>query len=244
MTIEQPSIGIPTDIQKILELQSRWNLIRVANVYDALESLGYSNQCLDLKIRPFTPTKHLAGIAVTIRGIRDPYDYDHLAKSEDHIFHGAPNIPEYLFPGAVVVVDGAGEKVTGKMGEMTAWSFQKSGAKGLVVDGYIRDRLGLDMISDFTVCAIGTSPVESNKRWHAQAINVPILLPGTLSSQVVVQPGDWVIGGDDGVIIVPQGISHEVLKIAEDIETKENGMRTDLAAGMSFEDAYRKWGRA
>ena len=31
---------------------------------------------------------------------------------------------------------------------------------------------------------------------------------------------------------------------AEELEAKEQGMRTDLAAGMSWEDAYKRWGRA
>ena len=36
----------------------------------------------------------------------------------------------------------------------------------------------------------------------------------------------------------------EVLEKAEDIEAREQGMREDLAKGMSFKDAFEKWGRA
>ena len=36
----------------------------------------------------------------------------------------------------------------------------------------------------------------------------------------------------------------EALEKAEEIERREQGMREDLAAGMSFKDAYEKWGRA
>ena len=46
------------------------------------------------------------------------------------------------------------------------------------------------------------------------------------------------------MIVVPQEISMEALVKAEEIEAKEQGMRIDLAAGMSFEDAYKKYGRA
>ena len=76
------------------------------------------------------------------------------------------------------------------------------------------------------------------------AINVPIAMPGTLTSNVRIEPGDWIVGGPDGVIVVPQAIAMEALERAEAIEAKEQGMREDLAAGMSFEDAVDKWGRA
>jgi regulator of RNase E activity RraA len=52
------------------------------------------------------------------------------------------------------------------------------------------------------------------------------------------------VGGPDGVIIVPQAIAMEALAKAKEIEAKEQGMREDLAAGMSFRDAFEKWGRA
>ena len=231
-----------------LSLQIRWNRIRVANVFDALDSMGYCNQCLDLNIRPFLPTNHLAGLAVTIRGIRDPVDYERkeikTRKNDENIFDGSPDIRNYIFPGAVLVVDGGGELVSGKMGEMTSWCFKQAGAKGVVVDGYIRDRLGLDVIEDYCVCARGTSPIESNKRWHVDSVNVPITIPGTLTHQVPIFPNDWVIGGDDGVIVVPQAIANEVLILAEDIENREEGMRKDLAAGLPFNEVYGKWGRS
>jgi regulator of RNase E activity RraA len=76
------------------------------------------------------------------------------------------------------------------------------------------------------------------------AVNVPIAFPGTLTSQVTIKPGDWIVGGPDGVIVVPQEIADEALVKAEEVEEFEQGMREDLAAGMSFEDAYKKWGRA
>jgi regulator of RNase E activity RraA len=94
------------------------------------------------------------------------------------------------------------------------------------------------------VCARGTSPIESYKRWRIQAHNVPIAMSGTLTSQVRVDPGDWIVGGPDGVIVVPQGIAMETLVKVEEMEAQEQGMREDLAAGMSFADAYKKWGRA
>jgi len=69
-------------------------------------------------------------------------------------------------------------------------------------------------------------------------------MPGTLTSMVRVRPGDWIVAEADGVIVVPQEIAMEVLEKAEEIEAREQGMREDFAKGMSFKDAYEKWGRA
>jgi 4-hydroxy-4-methyl-2-oxoglutarate aldolase len=227
----------------VLDLQARWDKIRIANLYDTLDKMGYPNQCLDLGIRPLFPKQHLAGKAVTARGARDMRTRGEMQsdKKDTATFVSVGNL---VFPGAVVVVDGGGERWTGKFGEMTSWRLKQKGAKGVVMDGFIRDRLGLEVIPDYTVCARGTSPVESAKRWRIQATNVSIAMPGTLTSQVRVDPGEWIVGGPDGVIVVPQEIAMEALVKAEEIEQREQGMRTDLLAGMSFEDAYKKWGRA
>lgn len=233
----------------IIELQARWDKIRIANLYDTLDAMGYGDQCIDLSIRPLFPHQHLAGVAVTVRGSRDPRTPEEKkadaekAKAEGTEMTG-PRLNDLLFDGCVVVVDGGGEPFTGKFGEMTSWNLQQRGAKGIVIDGYIRDLLGLEVIPDYTVCTRGTSPIESNKRWSIVDVNVTIGMPGTLTSQVPVHPGDWIIGGPDGVIVVPQGIAMEVLEKAEEIEAREQGMREDMAAGMTFKDAYEKWGRA
>jgi regulator of RNase E activity RraA len=100
------------------------------------------------------------------------------------------------------------------------------------------------VIPNYAVCARGTSPVESAQRWRINAVDVPIAMPGTLTSQVPVKPKDWIVGGPDGVIVVPLEIAMETLIKAEEIERREQGMREDLAAGMSFDDAFAKWGRA
>ena len=44
--------------------------------------------------------------------------------------------------------------------------------------------------------------------------------------------------------MVPQAIAIEALVEAEEIEASEQGMREDMAAGMSFKEAFEKWGRA
>ena len=229
--------------QSILELQARWDKIRIANLYDTLEHMGYPNQCLDLGIRPLFPHQHLAGKAVTARGGRNPRSRAEEKDAGEAVdYFGA--VMDASYPGCVVVIETGGEPYTGKFGEMTSWAIKQKGARGIVLDSYIRDWLGLEVIPDYTACARGTSPIESADHWRINAVNEAIAMPGTLTNQVRVNPGDWVIGGPDGVIVVPQEIEMEALVEAEDVERREQGMREDVAAGMSFKDAYGKWGRA
>jgi 4-hydroxy-4-methyl-2-oxoglutarate aldolase len=229
--------------ESVLALQARWNKIRVANLYDALDRMGYGNQCLDLGIRPLFPGQHLAGKAVTVQGGRDPRTREEIEAQAKGV-SPFTSVADLLYPGSVVVVDGGGEPWTGKFGEMTSWHLKQSGAMGIVIDGFIRDLWGLQVIPDYTVCARGTSPIESANRWRIYGTNCAIAMPGTLTSQVRVDPGDWIVAEADGVIVVPQAIADEALIKAEEIEVREEGMRQDLGKGMSFADAFKKWGRA
>src|SRR5215216_4631863 len=210
-----------------VELQARWDKIRVANVYDTLDSMGYPNQCIDLGIKPLFMHQHLAGQAITARG--SAYPLPRGEKGSDWTGDYFDLLRKALYPGCVVVVESGGEQHAGKFGEMTSWALQQGGAHGIVLDSYIRDWLGLEVIPNFTACARGTSPIESASRWRMTAMNEIIGMPGTVTSRVQVKPGDWVIGEADGVIVVPQGIAMEALTLAEKLEEEEEGMRQDVA---------------
>lgn len=226
----------------VTELQGRWEKIRVANIYDTLDRMGYGNQCLDLTIKPLFPHRRMAGKAITVRG--SAYPVPHGEDSAGWTGNHFEELLSLLYHGSVVVVETGGELHAGKFGEMTSWALKQGGAHGIVIDSYIRDWLGLEIIPDFTPCARGTSPIESSQRWRMTAINATIGMPGTLTSRVKIDPGDWIVAEADGVIVIPQAIAMEVLVEAEDLERREQGMREDVANGMSFDDAFKKWGRA
>lgn len=234
MSEQQPSV---------VELQARWDKIRVANLYDTLDKMGYTDQCLDLGIRPLFPQQHLAGQVITVRGTAYPKSptNEEPANWTGNYFD---DLRKILYPGCAVVVETGGELHAGKFGEMTSWALKEGGAHGIVIDSFIRDYLGLEVIPNFTACVRGTSPIESAARWRMTALNEPIGMPGTITSRVRVAPGDWIIGEADGVIVVPQAIAMEALVKAEELEYREQGMREDFARGVPFDEAYKKWGRA
>jgi 4-hydroxy-4-methyl-2-oxoglutarate aldolase len=226
----------------VVELQARWEKIRVANIYDTLDRMGYGNQCLDLGIKPLFPHRRMAGRAITVRG--SAYPVPHGEDSTGWTGNHFEELLGLLYPGSVVVVESGGELHSGKFGEMTSWALKQGGAHGIVIDAYIRDWLGLEIIPDFTPCARGTSPIESSQRWRMTAINTTVGMPGTLTSRVKIDPGDWIVAEADGVMVIPQAIAMETLIEVEDLERREQGMREDVAKGMSFDEAFKKWGRA
>jgi regulator of RNase E activity RraA len=217
------------------EIAARFSKVRIANLYDALDSLNYTNQCLDLGLKPLFKDQCGAGRALTVHGRRAPFSHEEVKEHESRVnYHTVRNLAQ---PGCFVVIDGGGEPFAGKFGEMTSWGLHQKGAVGILVDGYIRDYEGLVELrekTNFTICARGTSPIEGRRRWSVDSADVVIAMPGTLTSHVRIAPGDWIVAGPDGTIVVPDEISLKVLEITEDIEQRECAMRRELAQGMDF----------
>ncbi|HUV09196.1 MAG TPA: ribonuclease activity regulator RraA, partial [Spirochaetia bacterium] len=63
--------------------------------------------------------------------------------------------------------------------------------------------------------------------------NVPIGCAG-----VLVCPGDIIVGDEDGVVVIPQGMVKEVVEEALVFEDREDFIRMMLAKGYSLEGLY------
>jgi len=105
--------------------------------------------------------------------------------------------------------------------------------------GAIRDtpeiaRLGFAAFSS-KVCANAGEPKGFGE------INVPIVIAGQ-----TVRPGDWIVGDDDGVMVLPKEQAVELANRAMDVLEKENRMRGEIDAGKTLaEVAYlQKWEKA
>src|SRR5688572_27361692 len=114
----------------VVELQARWDKIRVANLYDTMDAMGYGNTCLDLGIKPLFMNRHMAGQVITARGSAYPVPKGDKAQEgwAENYFQKLRSI---LYPGCVVVIDSGGEQHAGKFGEMTSWALKQGGAHGI-----------------------------------------------------------------------------------------------------------------
>jgi len=88
-----------------------------------------------------------------------------------------------------------------------------------------------------------SSPVESMLRYRIWDVEVPLALSGTLTSQVRLDPGNWVFGDMDGVLVIPEEVVEEVLTKAEEAKEVEDKVRAEIRRGMPVKDVEAKYGR-
>ncbi|WP_042455628.1 RraA family protein [Neobacillus dielmonensis] len=118
-------------------------------------------------------------------------------------------------PGDILVVDAKGDTYRAIAGDFVVGMMQTLGIGGLVVDGVIRDIVGIKQLN-FPVFCKGTTVAASGKAGIGE-INIPISC-GNIS----VQPGDLIVGDADGVVVVPQTVEQEVLaKAVEKLKKDE-----------------------
>lgn len=204
--------------------------------------MSLPNCVLSLKIRPLRNDMRIAGPAFTVKGTRDPRHHDEEPNVRPAKFDNW-GMYRAMYPGCVVVIDGGPDEHCGLTGEMMSYQSKQHGARGVVVDGGIRDGSGLLMIPDWPVFVRYTSPIESARRYCYVDFQTAVYLSGTLSRYVRVNPGDWVVGDMDGVIVISQEIVADVLAKAEEVNEREQKSRRALREGMPFDEVFRLYKR-
>ena len=192
-----------------------------------------ADQGLDAGFQPYPASAgKLAGWAYTIRGAMIPS-----TATGDPAKMEACNA---ISPGEVSVWSGGGEGIC-YFGELIALGMQERGCAGALVDGGVRDVLWLGR-HGFTVFARYRTPVQSIGRWQVTGRQERVYLRGATARRVCVDPGDFILGDEDGVIVVPRDIVTAVLARAEELTSTEQRIRADLAAGLTLRQALDKYG--
>lgn len=212
-------------------LPGNWDQLYSAVLSDSLDAVGMMNQAMRASIRPLDEALKMCGRART--GI-----YMETASVEPGVnpYELEIAIVDDLKPGDVAVFACGGSSRIAPWGSLLSTATRARGAAGCVTDGLVRDileirRMGLPVFHG------GIGPLDSKGRGQIQAVDVPVMCGG-----VRVEPGDLVFGDADGVVVVPQAIEADVLKIAFDKINGEHHSISELRSGGYLRDVYAKYG--
>jgi regulator of RNase E activity RraA len=159
----------------------------------------------------------MAGPALTVRS----------RPGDNLMVHKALDIAQ---PGDIIVVDAGGDLTNAIIGEIMTSYGQTRGVGGMVINGAIRDA-GTIRAGNFPVYAAGVTHRGPYKDGPGE-INVPIAIDG-----MTIEPGDLVIGDEDGFLAVPFDACETVLAATQAKHAAELQQLADIAAGK----ADRAW---
>lgn len=215
------------------DIRTRYCDVDTSNVADVLDTLGYFDQSLHSDFAPYPADGgKLAGWAYTIRGQMTPYPLGGDAEKMQAC--------QGIGAGEISVWSGDGEGIC-YFGELIAIGMQERGSVGALIDGGIRDVRWIKQ-HGYPVYARYRTPVQSIGRWKVNAYQVPVKLRGATSRFVDVAPGDFILGDEDGVIVIPAALVEKVLVEAEKLTRIEVDIRRELSQGLSLADALKKFG--
>ncbi len=129
-------------------------------------------------------------------------------------------------PGSVLVID-AGGRPPAVWGEKATMSCVKRGLAGVVIDGGIRDVVNIREMG-FPAYASLVTPVAGEPKGLGM-IDVPIRIGGQY-----VRTGDWIVGDDDGVVVVPQEKAVEVANRAQSVVEREEREMAEIDQGSTL----------
>jgi len=200
-----------------------------AVVADVLDGLGYRNQTLGADIVALTPANKVSGRVFTACAVavdeipKEPYKLEMAAI-------------DTMKKGDVLVVDAGHNHKSAFWGELLSTACIAKGVRGVVMSACSRDLWALNQM-DFPVFGIGCTPADSKGRIDVSEIGQPIIIEG-----VSTMNGDYLIGDEDGVVIIPGSSIEETLALALEKVSGEDTVRDELAAGVPVAKVFGKHG--
>ena len=201
----------------------------IASVADAVDKVAGRRGYLDHAIKPRINEKKIVGPAVTV--LEGPTDefvppqhaLDVIDESDD---------------GSVIVIAISGEPNVAVWGGLMTAGAVANKHEGAVLDGAVRDITEIRRDYDFPVFARSASPGTTLGRHKTLDANVPVAI-----GDVIVHPGDIIVGDVDGIVVVPQRHAEAVLEMAREIDAREAEQTKLILQEGSLRQGLAKYGR-
>ncbi len=200
------------------ELHKAFLMVSTPNIADAMHTKGAMRGIIP-RIKHGT---RIAGRALTVKTMDGDW-----AKPIEAI--------DKCKPKDVLVIDAQKGHIA-IWGELASWSGKKKDISGVVIDGAARD---IDDIleMDFPVFSRHVAPNAGEPKGHGE-IGCEIYCGGQL-----VRSGDWIVGDENGVVVIPKEEAQEIANRALDVHEKENRVREEIKRGSTLSKVLelKKW---
>lgn len=196
---KETGFKIRTDFERLPEeIVARYRQFVAANISDSMNG----QFTMDYRIKPvYQPMRKLCGSALTVE-----------ARPGDNLL--SLKAIELAKPGDVIVISGQGDTTRSVWGGFMSIMAANKGVAGVVTDGIVRD-VAQSRETGLPIYAVGVTPAAPTKEGKGQ-INTTICCGG-----VVVEPGDLVVGDEDGLVVVPKSEAVEIIARVEERIAKE-----------------------
>jgi regulator of RNase E activity RraA len=213
------------------EVRKHYQPLRVVDVCDALDGIGYFNiGLMSPEVRPLWLGMKFWGVAYTIRCVPSNRPMWPLDTTQDVVdahriwFETVEPRPSYLDElqaGHVLVMDCGGAEQVGYWGSENSMGVMRRGAVGIITNGECRDTAEV-LAQKTPVVAKRRGRTIIPGRIHLVDKQSPIGCGG-----VQVRPGDIVGCDDDGVVVVPLEVARPVAAHAREILLADMRKRRD-----------------
>jgi 4-hydroxy-4-methyl-2-oxoglutarate aldolase len=200
-----------------------------AVVCDALDSIGFRNQSPRIDFSPYT------GITKMVGRCKNTLWED--------IYHDDPDpyalelqAVDSCNSGDIIIAAASGSIRSGIWGELLTTAALNKGCTGALIHGAVRDIKKMREMN-FPVFASVRCIYDSLNRQRVVDMDIPVEIDG-----VIFSPGDLIICDEDGVVVIPREVEHEVIKAAFKKVAAENAVRDEIKKGMKATEAFKKYG--
>lgn len=199
------------------ELVSILKEVSAPNISDAMHRKGAMRD-----IHPINLGTKIVGTAVTVQTFAGDW-----AKPVEAI--------DTAGPGNVIVIYNGSNSIA-PWGGLATLSCKIKGIEGVVIDGAVRD---VDEIRamNYPVFSSGITPNAGEPKGMGE-INAEIVCGGQ-----TVRPGDYIVGDESGVVVIPKERAYEIARRAKEVEKMESRLYEEIRRGKTLSQVanLKKW---